>query len=127
MKLLLDTHAFIWLDQTPDLVSDRANTFIQDEANTILLSYTSIWEMQIKVNLGKLTFPTPLRKRIQAHERNGLVLIPVELNHIYALEQLPHHHRDPFDRLLIAQAMAEGLPILSNDPLFSQYPVRVVW
>lgn len=128
MRFLLATHAYIWADDNSDALSERVSAVIQDKNNAILLSYVSIWEMQIKVQLGKLAFSTPLAQRIQdQRDKNGLELLPIELRHIFALNRLPSHHRDPFDRLLIAQAMVEGLPILSHDSNFAQYPVRVVW
>jgi PIN domain nuclease of toxin-antitoxin system len=128
VRFLLDTHTFIWIDDDPSRLSERATAVVQDKRNIILLSYASVWEMQIKAQLGKLTFSSPLRQKIQEQQQNnGLTLLPIELRHIFALDRLPAHHRDPFDRLLIAQANIEHLPIISHDPVFSHYPVRAVW
>ena len=128
MRFLLDTHTFIWADDNPETLSARATALIQDKENILLLSYASVWEMQIKLQLGKLAFSIPLSQKIQnQQQKNDLALLRIELEHIFALDRLPNHHRDPFDRLLIAQAITERLPILSHDPIFAQYPVRVVW
>ncbi len=127
MKFLLDTHTFVWADDNPDLLSELAAELIQDNQNIALLSHASIWEMQIKLQLGKLTFLIPLAQKIQEQQKNGLQLLPIALSHIFTLDRLPNHHRDPFDRLLIAQAIAENIPILSRDSIFAQYPVQVIW
>jgi PIN domain nuclease of toxin-antitoxin system len=128
MRYLIDTHVFIWLDSDPTQLSIQAADLITDEANTLLLSHASIWEMQIKVQAGKLRFTPSLEAKVRTQtEQNRLTLLPIELPHIFSLDRLPSHHRDPFDRLLIAQAMNEQLPILSHDPVFRSYPVRVIW
>jgi PIN domain nuclease of toxin-antitoxin system len=128
MKYLLDTHAFIWLDNDPDKLSTRSAELCRDPNNILLLSVVSIWEMQIKLQLGKLTLPAPLRQTIENQQRdNQITLLPIELPHIYGLSNLPDHHKDPFDRLLIAQAMIEGLTLLTNDPYLVQYPVKSIW
>ncbi len=99
-----------------------------DMSNTILLSHVSIWEMQIKINLGKMKFTTPLPQKIARQQAsNRIVLLPVILEHIYQLDGLPRHHGDPFDRLLISQAIYEGMPILSHDSKFASYAVHVIW
>jgi PIN domain nuclease of toxin-antitoxin system len=93
----------------------------------MLLSLASIWKMQIKNQLGKLTFRRPLPDIIESQQRaNGLKLLPVELKHIYGLSTLPNHHKDPFDRLLIAQAKIEDIAVVSVDTIFPQYPVKVL-
>jgi PIN domain nuclease of toxin-antitoxin system len=127
MKFLLDTHTFIWMADSPDKISERATAIIQDKENILLLSYVSIWEIQIKVHLGKLTLSKALSEIVQEQQNNELKLLPIELSHLYDLARLKDHHRDPFDRLLIAQAVVEKLPIISNDALFTNYPIRVVW
>ncbi|MDO9303603.1 MAG: type II toxin-antitoxin system VapC family toxin [Anaerolineales bacterium] len=93
----------------------------------LLLSVASIWEMQIKSQLGKLQLRMPLPELIREQQGNGLEVLPVEPSHIFALDSLPNHHKDPFDRLLIAQAIVEGAALVSADPLVKQYPVSVEW
>jgi PIN domain nuclease of toxin-antitoxin system len=127
MKFLLDTHTFIWMADSPDKISERAIAVIQDKENILMLSYVSIWEIQIKVHLSKLTLSKALSEIVQEQQKNELRLLPIELSHLYDLSKLNHHHRDPFDRLLIAQAVVEKLPIISNDAVFRNYPIRVVW
>lgn len=84
--------------------------------------------MQIKIQLGKLTFPTPLNVVINRQQQiNGLELLPISVNHILTLDNLPMHHRDPFDRMLIAQAQVENMPLISHDPVIAQYPITVIW
>ncbi|MBC8099871.1 MAG: type II toxin-antitoxin system VapC family toxin [Armatimonadetes bacterium] len=128
MRCLIDTHTFIWLDTQPERLSARVATFIADDFNTIFLSHISIWELQIKIQLGKLQLSKSLVDSLETQRQNNqLELLTVELAHILTLDKLPFHHRDPFDRLLIAQAMAEGLPLISRDSVFSQYPIKVIW
>ena len=127
-RLLLDTHTFIWLDLEPTKLSVDCRNLLLDRNNYLLLSLASIWEMQIKYQLGKLKLRLPLPDLIQEQRQvNNIQLLPIELNHIWTLDRLENHHRDPFDRLLIAQAIAEDLPILSDDGLFDLYPVERLW
>jgi PIN domain nuclease of toxin-antitoxin system len=101
---------------------------LEDEANIVLLSLVSIWEMQIKVQLGKLDIDLLLPEFIEEQRlENRLEILPIKLENIYALEHLPFHHKDPFDRRLIAQAQTENLMIVSNDPTFSNYQVSLIW
>jgi PIN domain nuclease of toxin-antitoxin system len=128
MKLLLDTHAFIWWDSEPKKLLPNGLALCRDRANELWLSVVSIWEMQIKLQLGKLQLSTPLAKVIESQQQiNGLQVLPITLAHVLALEQLPLHHKDPFDRLLIAQANVEGAVLISHDPIFAKYAVEVVW
>lgn len=128
MKVLLDTHTFIWWDDDHKQLSPRALAICQDRENTMLLSIASVWEMQIKIQLGKLKFSLPLEDKIQhQQEMNGLEILPISLKHVFTLGQLPHHHRDPFDRLLIAQCINEGIPMISHDSLLRPYPVQIIW
>jgi PIN domain nuclease of toxin-antitoxin system len=128
MRLLLDTHTFIWWDSDPGKLSLRALELCQDRMNSILLSVVSIWEMQIKSQLGKLNFSLPLAELVKSQlEMNNLEILPIQLEHVLALEGLPTPHKDPFDRLLIAQASIEDAIIVSSDSQFGQYPVKVIW
>ena len=128
MKLLLDTHAFIWWDSQSSQLSAKALAACADPANELLLSVASVWEMQIKVQLGKLQLRAPLARIIEEQQQtNRIRILPISVDHVFAVGDLPPLHRDPFDRLLIAQTIAERLSLVSNDPLISQYPVRVLW
>jgi PIN domain nuclease of toxin-antitoxin system len=128
MKLLFDTHAFIWWDTDPFKLSSRVLALCQDRANEVLLSVASVWEMQIKSQLGKLEFGTPLGELISRQQHmNGVRLLPVVLDHVLALQNLPAHHRDPFDRILIAQANAEKAVLVTNDLMIARYPVERIF
>ena len=128
MKLLFDTHAFIWWDSEPQKLTPQIIALCQDRANTILFSVASAGETQIKTQLGKLKLEIPLVQIIENQTRtNGVEVLPIALTHVLALENLPAHHKDPFDRLLIAQAKAEDAVLISADPIFTKYPVQVLW
>lgn len=127
MRLLLDTHVFIWWADQQENLSVTALSALKDEANELLLSVASVWEMQIKVHLGKLKLSKSLRELVESQvETNDLKILPVELAHVLVLETLPFHHKDPFDRLLIAQSVQEELTLVSVDPEFPAYPVRLL-
>ncbi len=128
MKLLLDTHTFIWWDSEPAKLSSKVLALCQDRANTVLLSVASVWEMQIKLQLGKLKLSLSLAEVIESQQQtNDIEVLPITLKHVLALDGLPTHHKDPFDRLLIAQANVEGAILVSSDPIFADYPVKLVW
>ena len=127
MKLLLDTHAFIWWVSEPEKLSPDVLTLFNGD-DELLLSVVSVWEIQIKVQLGKLGVTLPLRELIEHQQQtNGLQVLAVELKHVLALDALPAHHKDPFDRLLIAQAQVEDVRLVSKDKIFTSYPVKVLW
>jgi PIN domain nuclease of toxin-antitoxin system len=128
MKLLLDTHAFIWWDSEPDKLSPRALRLCQERQNTLLLSVASVWEIQIKLQLDKLKLTLSLADLIESQQQtNNLELLPILVTHVLALQHLPLHHKDPFDRLLIAQSNVEDVVLVSNDPMFAKYTEKVVW
>jgi PIN domain nuclease of toxin-antitoxin system len=127
MKLLLDTHAFIWWDSKPELLSRRVLTALEDVANDLLISAASLWEIQIKHQAGKMNLNMPLAEIISKHQADETVILPITHVHVLALEDLPNHHKDPFDRILVAQAIVEDATIISKDPLLSQYPIKVIW
>lgn len=127
MRLLLDTHVFIWWADDPEKLSPAALAALEDEANELVLSVASVWEMQIKIQLGKLKLSLPLKELIKnQQETNNLTVSPVALPHVLALEALPFHHKDPFDRLLIAQSIEEGLTLVTADSQFSAYSVKLL-
>ena len=127
MKLLLDTHIFIWWADQPEKLSPAALSALEDDANELLLSVVSVWEMQIKIQLGKLNLSLPLKDLLKNQEEtNQLTVLPVTLTHVLALDALPFHHKDPFDRLLIAQSVEEELTIVTADTQFSAYSVKLL-
>jgi PIN domain nuclease of toxin-antitoxin system len=127
MKLLLDTHTFIWWDSDPTRLSARVLSALKAPVNEIYLSVVSIWEIVIKVQLGKLSLRLALAETMAHQQANGMKVLPVTLEHSLALSRLPLLHKDPFDRLLIAQAGVESAELVSSDHLFRQYPVSVFW
>jgi len=128
MRLLLDTHAFLWLDSEPQKLSSAAAGAIKDPANQLVLSVASVWEMEIKRQIGKLRLAGPLAALVESQRTtNRIELLPVELGHVLALGALPVPHKDPFDRLIAAQAAQEGLTLVTSDPIFRQYPVNLLW
>jgi len=127
MKLLLDTHIFIWWADQPEKLSPAALSALEDETNELLLSVASVWEMQIKIQLGKLKLSLPLKELVKnQQETNDLMVSPVALTHVLALDALPFHHKDPFDRLLIAQSISDGLTVVTADSQFSAYSVKLL-
>lgn len=128
MRALLDTHAFLWWVLDDPKLSATARSIIADASNTILFSLASAWEMSIKIGLGRLTLPEPAAGFVAEQIRiNGFQPLAISLEHSFHTAELPHHHRDPFDRMLIAQARVEQIPILSRDPAFADYEVEVLW
>lgn len=118
----------IWWDSDPAKLSPKVLALCKDRANILLLSVTSVWEMQIKLQLGKLRLRKPLTQMIQRQRQiNNIEVLPVLLTHVLALGSLPNYHKDPFDRLLICQANIESAVLVSKDPMFQKYPVRLVW
>jgi PIN domain nuclease of toxin-antitoxin system len=128
MKLLFDTHAFIWWDSDPSRLPARVLAACQDQENSLVLSVVSVWEMQIKSQLGKLTLSLPLATITERQVKtNGIQVLPATLDHVLELANLPLHHKDPFDRLLVAQAIAENAVLLTADPAIAAYSVKSLW
>lgn len=128
MKLLLDTHAFLWFISGRENLPVKIKDLIEDAHEETFLSIASVWEMAIKSGLGKLKFERPMDELIpQQIQINHIQTLPIEMEHILRLTQLHDHHRDPFDRLIIAQALYEDMPIASMDQTFDSYGVRRIW
>lgn len=128
MNLLLDSHAFIWMRQEAHKLSVKVAYEILNPANQIYLSVASVWELQIKIKLGKFSFSDTLENVIaEERQTNALQILPVQLSHALYLENLPPHHKDPFDRLLISQASVENLTLVSADANFAKYQVNLLW
>jgi PIN domain nuclease of toxin-antitoxin system len=126
MKVLLDTNTFLWGLSAPEKLSLAArNTVASSER---FLSVASIWEVLIKVRIGKLPLPVPAGNYLTTKMgANGVSVLSIKLEHVLQIEKLQLHHRDPFDRILIAQSLQEGWPIITSDPVFKKYPIRVIW
>ena len=124
MKLLLDTHIFLWFIMGSPTLSTHARDLIEDVANEKFLSVASLWEIAIKYSLGKLTLSKPFDELIpQQLSLNGFELLNISIDHATMVATLPFHHRDPFDRLFIAQAAVEKMPIVSVDAVFDAYSI----
>lgn len=128
MRVLLDTHTLIWAVDSPSTLGTDARTALDDKGNELLLSAASIWELAIKIGLGKLRLSLPfLQWMSQAMADLELTVLPINVGYADVLTTLPHFHRDPFDRLIIAQAMVEQVPVISRDPAFDAYPITRLW
>jgi len=128
MRLLVDTHAFLWFANGQSELSSSAQALIESPENTVLLSVASLWEMAIKMSLTKLTLPKSLDTFVlELVTDNTITLLPIFLNHVAAIVDLPLHHKDPFDRMLIAQAKVEQILIISRDEAFDAYGVKRLW
>ncbi len=126
MKLLLDTHAFLWLMFSPEKLSRTAITACQDDENLLLLSVASLWEIQVKHQLGKLELDLPLAQIVREQTEDGkFTLLAIAAEHVLALDELPFHHHDPFDRLLIAQTMTEHARLVTADRAIRDYSAHV--
>ena len=126
--LLFDTHSFIWWADEPKKLSSAALTALEDENNRLFLSDVSIWEMQIKVQLGKIKLKLPLPDLIESQKiRNDVEILHITTEHILELNNQPFHHKDPFDRLLIAQSIVENSTIVTLDSEFPAYSAKLLW
>ena len=128
MRYLLDTHTLLWFITEDKQLSDRARRLILDSNSEILISIASLWEIAIKVNIGKLALDEPFNQlfpdELDAH---GIEILDITIDSLIQLTTLPFHHRDPFDRLIIAQALVESLPIIGVDGTFDAYGISREW
>jgi len=122
MKLLLDTHLLLWAAGDLDRLSVRARSLMEDQNNVLVFSAASLWEVTIKAGLGRADFQVDPHLLRRGLIENGYEELPITSQHALAVGQLPDVHRDPFDRILVAQAMVEGLLLLTHDPLVQAYP-----
>lgn len=128
MKLLLDTCTFLWILEGSDKLSNESKKQFLDSHNQVFLSVISVWEIMVKFKLGRLPLPSSPRSFIaKQRETHGIESISLEETSIWQIENLPLYHKDPFDRMLIAQAIDQGLAILTPDELITQYPVKTMW
>ena len=128
MKLLLDTQVWLWMQASPQRFSSATRQIMDDQENVLLLSPVTAWEISTKYALGRLTLPIPPAEYVPSRMKSsGVDALPLQHSHALQTAVLPWHHRDPFDRLLIAQAQVEDLPILSTDRQLAAYDVQVHW
>lgn len=128
MNLLLDAHALLWFFAGSGRLSGKALAAIQDAQNTVFVSPATLWEISIKDALGKLSLPEPFEKLFPSRlETSNILILPILVPHLHAQRGLPFHHHDPFDRLVIAQAMAEDFTVVSCDTEFPPYGVKLLW
>jgi PIN domain nuclease of toxin-antitoxin system len=128
MKVLVDTHTFLWALLHDHRLTPKAKQILRSTEDELVFSLVSLWEIAIKIKTGKLhTIGSSVAYIRDQMDDYGMELLPIRYDHVLSLEQLPHHHGDPFDRLLIAQALTESLPILTADAIFKRYGVKVIW
>ena len=128
MRLLLDTHAVLWWADDSRALSKRARAAIGDPQNECLVSLASCWEIAIKLSLDKLRIAMPIERFLpELFAANAFRQLPIDFRHVARVARLPFHHRDPFDRLLVAQASEEGVAIVSSDPVFRKYGLKRIW
>jgi len=128
VKALLDTHVFLWWVLDDKRLSPFVRDLVADGKNELFLSSASCWEMMIKAKIGRLAFPEAPEKYIpdQMHQ-NRILGLPIQIAHALHIHRLPGHHKDPFDRMLIAQAQVERMPVITNDSLLAAYDVEILW
>lgn len=128
MRVLVDTHAFLWWVEGMRVLPAKARAALADPENECLISVTSAWELAIKSGLGKLRLSLPVKRFVVENvAANGFRMLEIGIAHVGRVETLPPHHGDPFDRLLIAQALEEKLPVVSGDSIFGKYGVKRIW
>jgi len=128
LRLLLDTHSFLWFVLDDPKLSATAKAAMEDPANEIEISPASYWEIAIKIALGNYSLPQHFQQFMEQQlAKNQFRILPIEIQHTAMLTTMPHHHKDPFDRLLVAQALCEGISIVSGDPRLDAYGVKRLW
>jgi PIN domain nuclease of toxin-antitoxin system len=127
MKLLLDTHIVLWFFDNVGRLSENAYKAVTDTVNEKYVSIVSAWELAVKISLGKLTFEGGVADFFSASEENGFELLPIKEDYIKQLESLPFIHRDPFDRMLVASVLAEGMHFVTSDANIRLYDVAYIW
>lgn len=128
MRVLIDTHVFLWWVEGDRQLPAAAKRAIADQKNECFVSLASAWELAIKAGLGKLKLAVPVQRYVIDHvAANAFSLLEIRISHVGLVETLPKHHSDPFDRLLIAQALLEDLTVITADPFFRKYDVKRIW
>jgi len=127
MNLLLDTHALLWFLSGDQRIPLKTVATVADTSNDCYISIASLWEVSIKLGLGKLSLDFSFREFPQKLELIEVRQLPMTISHLDRLRSIPNHHRDPFDRLIISQAIEEDMTVVTKDPVFREYPVQVLW
>ena len=128
MRVLVDTHVFLWWVEGDRALPAKARATLADQENECLISMASAWELAIKAGLGKLKLTLPVERYVVEHiAANGFRMLDIRMTHVGRVETLESHHGDPFDRLIIAQALEEELPVITADPVFRKYGVKRIW
>ena len=127
MNLLLDTHTYIWFSVNKPELSEIVRKMVEDGQNNSYISIASLWEMSIKISLGKLSIDKDFKEVIKDLTESGIEILPISFEHVLKSSTLPFHHRDPFDRIIIAQSMCEAMKLLSADTIFDEYTNERVW
>ena len=127
MSFLLDTHTLLWAVSDSPALSSKARKTMLNTDNTCLFSNVSLWEITIKYSWGALEIDAPLQDFFMSVSETGFIELPVKKEHLLILKDLPHHHKDPFDRLIVSQAIHENLTIIMKDSIIPNYPVKTLW
>jgi PIN domain nuclease of toxin-antitoxin system len=127
MRYLVDTQSFIWFVEDDAKLPDRIKILMENAGNQLIISIASLWEMTIKMSLGKLALSGDIESMLNKVLSNGFTVLPIEPKHLIVLSALEFIHRDPFDRIIISQSISDGLSLISSDAVFGQYPVERVW
>jgi len=125
-RYIVDTHIFLWMDSAPNRLSERLRSVVDDDSNVLYLSYAAIWEIQIKVSNGRLKLSLPLKDLISDLKASKLQLLPIQINDIYRTARLPKIHHDPFDRMMIAQALERDMTLITVDEMIRLYDVKTI-
>ncbi|MDR0814911.1 MAG: type II toxin-antitoxin system VapC family toxin [Bacteroidales bacterium] len=127
MRLLIDTQSFIWFSEDDKRLPTAVRTMMDDNTNSLVISIASFWEITIKMSLGKLILSENIETMINMAVNNGFEILPIKPTHLISLSALDLFHKDPFDRIIIAQAITENMSTISSDNIFSSYPVNNIW
>jgi len=127
MDIILDTQTFIWFCEGDEKLPNKVKDIISNKENNIKVSIASLWEMTIKMSIEKLVLSFNITEIMNLVFENGFKVLPIEAKHLISLFGLKYFHRDPFDRMIIAQSISENIPVISSDGVFKEYPVQVIW
>jgi len=127
MELLIDTQSFIWFTEDDPRMPSKIKSLLNNKDNALLLSIVSLWEITIKIGIGKLKLQKSLSDMINDIYEDGFEILPIKLSHLLELSRLVPIHKDPFDRMIIAQGLAENIPVISSDRVFFEYPIHAIW
>ena len=127
MNLLIDTHVLLWMMFEPEKLSKKVKQILENTKNIVNVSYLSLWEIAVKVKIGKLEIKMAFEDIVENIENQGIIFLPIEKKHISETINLELHHRDPFDRMLIAQSKVENLTMITKDNNFSKYDINIIW